>query len=193
MQTTTGARADLDDIERRLQPRLVREAALDDLNELFRSGHPPEPPPSGFLSGALVATTVARPLDALAGRLKDVYMPWLGKSFAPERGEGINVLQSSARSHMKVLWPAYEPRETTNSTLEAFSFRTRVAPGALDPNVDVLKIDYDFEANPSFIIRNVLDELVQIDDGLYLGKILYRMRNATSAIGFFSLGSGNGA
>jgi hypothetical protein len=34
----------------------------------------------------------------------------------------------------------------------------------------VLKIDYDLNGNPLFTVRRVLDELVQIDDNLYLGK-----------------------
>ena len=181
--------ADLDDVERRLHPRLVREAALEDLNDLFRSGRPPDPPPTGFLAGALVATTVTRPLDALARKLKDVYMPWLGKSFDRDKHEGVNVLKANALKPMKLLRPSYEPESQHGERVEAFPFRTRLAPGAIDESVQVLKIDYDFDANPSFLIRHVLDELVQIDDDLYLGKILYRMRNATSAIGFFSLRS----
>jgi hypothetical protein len=32
-----------------------------------------------------------------------------------------------------------------------------------------------------------LDELVQVDDGLYLGKILYRTSSRYHPIGFFSL------
>jgi hypothetical protein len=34
----------------------------------------------------------------------------------------------------------------------------------------VLKIDYDRPGNPRLSIRRVLDELVQLDGGLYLGK-----------------------
>lgn len=181
--------ADLEDIQRRLHPRLAREAALEDLNSLFRSARPPEPLPSGFLAGSVVTTTIARPLDAFSRWLKSLYMPWLGKTFDPDRAAGTNVLKPAARSQMKVLWPKYEPRETPGGTLEAFSFTTRIAPGRLDPTVDVLKIDYDLDENPSFIVRHVLDELVQIDDDLYLGKILYRMRNATTAVGFFCLRS----
>jgi hypothetical protein len=64
-----------------------------------------------------------------------------------------------------------------------------VAPGELDPGVDVLKIDYDFDANPDFVIRRILDELVEVDAGLYLGKILYRWKGTFRPIGFFSLES----
>mgnify|MGYP006174464395 FL=1 len=57
----------------------------------------------------------------------------------------------------------------------------------IDPGLQVLKIDYDSDANPTFMIRRILDELVQLDDGLYLGKILFRTKRAWHPIGFFSL------
>ena len=187
MQTATRQGQTLSDISRRLQPRVMRVDALSDLDELFRSGRPPEPPPRGFLPGELITMSMTRPTDAFVRWLSGMYMPWLGKSFDPDSAGGINVLQAGARSQMKLLWRGYEPRRNADGNLEAFPFRTRIAPGRLDPQVDVLKIDYDFEANPDFIIRHILDELVQIDDGVYLGKILYRLRDSWHAIGFFSL------
>ena len=189
MQTDarTDTRSTLSEIQGRLHPKAVRADALAELDSLFRGGTAPHPQPDGFLPGDLVTMSVTRPSDAFVRWVSGHYMPWLGKKFDRESDEGINILRPAARSQMKVLWKSYEPRVATDGNLEAFPFKTRVAPGALDPNVDVLKIDYDFEANPSFLIRHILDELVQIDDGLYLGKILYRTRNTWRPIGFFSL------
>jgi hypothetical protein len=62
-----------------------------------------------------------------------------------------------------------------------------VGPGALDPDLEVLKIDYDFEANPGLLIRRILDELVQVGRGVYLGKVLFRLGGRFHPIGFFSL------
>lgn len=186
---TSAAGKDLTDISRRLQPRVMRAEALSDLDALFRSGRPPEPPPRGFLPGELITMSVTRPTDGFVRWVSGMYMPWRGKSFDPDAQSGINILEPSARSQMKVLWRSYEPRRNVDGDLEAFPFRTRIGPGRLDPQVDVLKIDYDFDANPDFLIRHILDELVQIDDDLYLGKILYRLRDAWHAIGFFSLTS----
>ena len=76
----------------------------------------------------------------------------------------------------------------TASRLEAFPYRTSVGPGELDRDVRVLKIDYDFEANPT-LIRHILDELVQIAPGHHLGKVLFRSGNRFHRIGFFSLGA----
>ena len=38
-----------------------------------------------------------------------------------------------------------------------------------------------------FIIRRVLDELVDVGDGMYLGKVLYRLRARFHLTGFFTL------
>ena len=83
--------------------------------------------------------------------------------------------------------PAYQPFLADDGMVDAFRFRNRIEPGTLDPDVKVLKIDYDFEANPGFVIRRILDELVQVDDGLYLGKILFQWRGTLRRLGFFSL------
>ena len=57
-----------------------------------------------------------------------------------------------------------------------------------DPDRSVLKIDYDLEENPSLTVRRVLDELVQIDDNLYLGKAHVRWWwNRWQTVAYFSL------
>jgi hypothetical protein len=48
-------------------------------------------------------------------------------------------------------------------------------------------LDYDLDSNPSPLVRNLRDEVVALDDGLYLGRILYRLRTGHRPIGFFSL------
>ena len=154
---------------------------------MFRSGRAPDPLPEGMLRGALVTTSVWGPADSFVRRVARMWMPWLGKSFDPAALQGVNVLTISARGPMRVLWPSYEPEKETGSQLEAFPFRNRIAPGELDPGVDVLKIDYNFEANPQLIIRRILDELVEVDEGFYLGKILFRRKGAWVPIGFFTL------
>jgi hypothetical protein len=90
---------------------------------------------------------------------------------------------------MRAVWRRYTPEYVGPDRVEAFPFRTRVAPGELDPGVDVLKIDYDFEANPDFMIRRILDELVQVAPGRYLGRVLLRLNGRFRPIGFFSLRS----
>jgi hypothetical protein len=182
----TAARDLLREVGDRLAPDSSRDWAMERLGELFASGRTPAHP-EGFLRGSLVATSTWGPTDALLQRVAAVYMPWLGKSFDPASLSGVNVLKTSARTPMKVLWPNYVPERELADRLEAFPFRTRIAPGELDPDVDVLKIDYNLDTNPTFLIRRILDELVEVDDGLFLGKILMRRRGSWSLLGYFSL------
>jgi hypothetical protein len=175
------------EIEQQLRPAEMRRRSIGELDALFRSGSTPDPRPEGFLPGKLITMSVSRPSDALVRGIAKAYMPWMGKSFDSQQETGVNILIPSAKTPMKGLWPKYEPEREVGDRIEAFPFNTRVAPGELDPEVDVLKIDYDFDANPGFIIRHILDELVQIDDGFYLGKILYRLKGSFRPIGFFTL------
>ena len=184
--TTVGARVRLRQAESLLEPSATRERALAELDDLFRTGTA-GPSPAGFLKGRPITATTWGPLDVIGKRVAAVYMPWLGKSFDPMTGEGFNVLTKTALVPMKVLWPRYRPLREYGGRVDAFRFKTTVAPGTLDPQTDVLKIDYDFDGNPGRIIRNVLDELVQIDVELYLGKVLYRVRSRFRRIGFFAL------
>ncbi len=189
MDTVSESRAHdrLVQIETTLSPSAMRASAIAELDELFRSGSAPEPQPEGFLRGRLITMSVTRPSDAFVRGVGRIYMPWLGKAFDPSTQSGVNVLAPSARRPMKVLWSKYSPERELLDRIEAFPFRTRIEAGAVDPDLGVLKIDYDFEANPDFLIRRILDELVQIDDNLYLGKILFRLRSGWKPIGFFSL------
>jgi hypothetical protein len=182
----TEGRTGLQEVLERLEPRLNRAWAIDRLNSLFAEGRTPESL-DGFLPGGLVTPTLWGPTDAVGRRVTALYMPWLGKRFESSAESGINVLEANARLPMKVLWPSYEAEVVTEERIEAFRFATRVGPGVLDPDVNVLKIDYDSDANPGFIIRRILDELVQISDDLYLGKALYRTKKGWRPLLFFTL------
>ena len=103
-------------------------------------------------------------------------MPWLGKRFDAAAGRGDNVLRSSARLPSKLLWPLYSMGDADGDTA-AFDFETAVEPGKVDPDCEVLKIDYSpVERNPRFTIKPIRDELVEIVPGANLGKILWRSR-----------------
>ena len=182
-----GPRERLERLAARMQPGVNRAVTLEGMDRLFRSGRVPDPLPEGFLPGRLLTTAIWAPLDGLVARIAKVYMPWLGKSFDASASMGLNRFNSSGRVPLKVLFPTYTPERDLGELLEAFPFRNRVAAGEVDPDVQVYKIDYDFEANPGFIIRRILDELVEIEDGLYLGKILFRTGSGFHPIGFFSL------
>jgi hypothetical protein len=179
--------SELEQLIERLDPKLNREWVLQRLQEIFVAGQVPDPVPEGFLRGRLVTMSMSGPFDGGVRRLAHLWMPWLGKSFDPETSSGINILKKGAAAPMKLLWPKHSPRRDLGDRIEAFPFQTWVGAGKVDPEIQVLKIDYDFEANPGFIIRDILDELVQVADRLYLGKVLLRWRGSHQLVGYFSL------
>src|SRR6478736_2783100 len=68
----------------------------------------------------------------------------------------------------------------------ALAFSTIVGPGALDPGIEVLRIDYDLPGNvPPF--RRILDELVEVEPGVYLGQALLRHRGGHRRLAWFTL------
>lgn len=173
----------------RLDPRRNRDMVLARLNEIYRSGTAPDPLPEGFMPGRLLGMSVHPQLDSVVRRIASLWMPWQGKVFDPETMSGVNRFLPNVRIPMKVVFPGYTPEEVTARKIEAFPFRNRVAPGAVDPDLQTFKIDYDFDANPNFLIRRILDEVVQIAPGRLLGKILFRANGRFHLIGYFSLRS----
>jgi hypothetical protein len=178
---------ELDALSDALRPRVNRARILARLDELFRSGRAPDPRPDGAFPGRPLTTMVWGPADRLALRLADLWMPWNGKRFVPASGSGVNRFDRSVLGPMRILWPGYRPERVAGGVVEAFPFRTRIGRGTVDPDVTVLAIDYDVEANPSFLIRRILDELVEVAPGSYLGKVLFRVRGSYHQIGYFSL------
>lgn len=149
---------------------LDRAAARASLNALFRTGTAPVAL-NGRCSGELVLLDIASGLTQLLNAILSAWLPWKGKTFDAARAQGDNLLTNDSRLLAELFNPLYRGFvEDGPFTYRAFKFRTYVAPGLADPDRDVLKIDYDLPENPSATIRRVLDELVQIGDGLYLGK-----------------------
>lgn len=173
----------------RLRPTRNRAEVLARLDAIFHAGTPPDPAPSGFLPGRLLGTSIWTPFDGLVRRIASLWMPWTGKVMDPATSSGVNRFVPSARIPLKAVFPAYSPEPGVPGRIHAFPFRTWVGPGKLDPDLEVFKIDYDFEANPPYLIRQILDELVQIAPGRYLGKVLFRVNGRYHPIGFFALRS----
>jgi hypothetical protein len=164
-----------------------REAALGRLAELFRAGTPPVGL-DGATEGALVGFVIHPAFDRAVAALASRWLPWAGKRFDAAASGGDNLLLASARWPSKLLWPSYRFR-SAGDRLAAFDFRTRVERGALDPETDVLVIDYEpVESNPRLIIRQIRDELVEVAPGIHLGKMLWRHGDARySLLAYFAL------
>jgi hypothetical protein len=165
----------------------TRDEAHESLNRMFRLGEPPEPALDGPYRGLLVTPLTVAATDPLLRAAAKAWNPWVGKRFDARGERGDNLLLRSARLPARLLWPAYRMEEPDAHHLAAFRFRTWTGPGALDPDRDVLKIDYDSAHNPRPLIRDILDELVQVVPGAYLGKVLLRRDRGWRLMGWFAL------
>jgi hypothetical protein len=61
-----------------------------------------------------------------------------------------------------------------------------VTSGRLDPGVEVLRIDYDLPENPP-LLRRIVDELVAVQAGVYLGQAILRRGNGGRRLAWFTL------
>ena len=112
----------------------------------FLAGTAPNPTPDGLYSGTVPGHTVS----------------WLGKKFNAASSTGINV---------------FDDGKDTNGNIiqgERYPFKTSYVKGSRDKNLDVLAIDYNIATNP-FWLRLILDEIVQVAPGQYLGKLEVRI------------------
>ena len=148
-----------------------RKRGFAALNEIFRAGSPPNPPRDGDYIGELVALDVAPGLNQFIEMITSRWMPWKGKSFDAAQASGVNIFTRDSLMLAHIFWPLYRDyKDESADRYRAFTFQTQLAPGLTDPDRQVLKLDYNIQGNPSLSIRRVLDELVQVDTALYLGK-----------------------
>ena len=117
-----------------------------------------------------------------------VWMPWRGKAFDASRSLGFNVITRGFLGPARLIWPLYTRYlYHGKSTFRAFPFQTSLASGTDGPETQVLKLNYDLDMNPRFIIRRMLDELVQVAPGCYLGKAYLRTRRGWKQWAYFTL------
>ena len=148
-----------------------RTEGLAALNVLFRSGMLPAPAPNGRYQGKFLALDLAPGVTQLSEWLANLWMPWLGKTFDASRQTGDNILSKDSYLLARFLNPRYKGFMTDGATsYRAFGFYTYTGPGVADPDRIVYKIDYNLKENPALTVRRVLDEIVQLADGVYLGK-----------------------
>ena len=151
--------------------RVNRAQGFAALNDLFRTGAAPEPRPNGRYAGELIALDIAPGLTQFFQWLTTQWMPWRGKTFNPVHQSGDNIFTRDSYLLARFFNPLYRGFTSDGqSTYRGFAFRTYTAPGLFDADRTVLKIDYNLKENPAPTVRRVLDELVQLDEDLYLGK-----------------------
>lgn len=144
------------------------KAAWAVLDELFRSGVAATP--TGRCQGELLMLDIAPWFTDFAKAVAAMWLPWKGKVFYPQ-GTGENVFTRDSLALAYVWWPFYRGYQSDGAnTYRAFGFHTFMAPGLMDLDQEVLKLDYNLPDNPAPSIRRILDEIVQIEPSLFLGK-----------------------
>ncbi len=160
----------------------------DRLEALFALGTPPGGI-DGPTDGILVCTLTNPLVDLPVRMLTSAWMPWQGKAFDAAAGKGVNRMTLSSQLPLKMLFPLYGMRTAPDDGKLAFDFVTRVEPGAIEPAVNVLVIDYEpVNENPDLVIRQIRDELVELVPDTYLGRILFKLPGGKlTNIGYFAL------
>ena len=141
----------------------------------FVAGLPPSESPDRFYKGS-------------AYLLGNRPVPWMGKSFESTNNKGFNIFTPAGASLLKILTPFYKLfRVNADGNTDAYYFDTSVSQGFRDKQIDTFKLDYDKSENP-FLIRIILDEIVEVGPQEYLGKVHMKVFPGYYAtIGFFGL------
>lgn len=115
-------------------------------------------------------------------------VPWLGKSFERENSRGFNIFTPAGASLLMLMTPFYKQfRKNPDGNTDAYYFMTSAGPAFRDKGIETIKLDYDSPENP-FLIRIVLDEIVEVAPQEFLGKVHVKVFPGYYAtIGFFGL------
>lgn len=164
-----------------------RQIGLDILNRLFRLGTVPRP--DGHYEGELVAISTGLLSDPFFEWLTRIYLPWQGKTFDATAAAGDNVFADNtwSKATEKLGWPEYRvPSDDPPGTVRVFPFRTSVAPGIEEPEIEVLKLDYSAAPNP-LPVRRITDEIVELPGSYILGKAHMRGLREFRRVAVFGL------
>jgi hypothetical protein len=108
------------------------------------------------------------PDGLFSGTVAGQQIVWQGKKFDAKNKTGINVFDKLGK------------------TVERYPFLLSTGTGLADP-IDVIRIDYNIPENPIWL-RMVLDEIVEVEPGHYLGKLHFKVLPGLSfALGYFEL------
>ena len=165
-----------------------RSQGLEALERIFKLGATPTAPLDGFYRGILVCWSINPVVDTVLRSISNAYLPWMGKRFDAASSSGDNALLASSQNLTKVLWPGYKDyQQLEDGNYAGIEFKTFNAPCKLNTEQQCMALDYDSDSNPKLIIRRVLDELVEIVPGAYLGQMLVRTGSNYRHSAYFAL------
>jgi hypothetical protein len=164
-----------------------RTWALAEIERCFAQGQVPETP-DGPLKGRLITTTMGAILDPTFMGVTRLWMPWKGKTIDATAATGRNLFAPSWRPVERLLWRGYDDvRSEADGRFSTFAFTVWTGASETDPGVEVLKIDYEHDESPAFLIRRVLDEVVHVGGGVLLGQALMTWRGRRRRAAWFQL------
>lgn len=167
--------------------RLDRPLGLAELESCFADGKPAEGL-VGFRRGRLVATTVGYGLDGALEAAARLWLPWRGKEFSRQAPQGLNVFTRGGRRAIRIVFPRYRGLTDDERGASGFRFVTSIGPSETHPEASVLRLDYrTVTENPSFPVRRVVDELVHVEPGVFLGQALMEWGGQLRRAAWFSL------
>lgn len=164
------------------------------LHELWLAGDVPSIPPGRTLGknlGRQHSTPAARRTN-LVNRIDD---PWIGKTIGEH--EGYNRLKLHSAPLVYALARKVPPR-LEGRELALFGFDVETTSGAIEPTREVMALKYDpaRHGNPAggiLPLARIRDEIVELIDGLYVARVLYREGGQFKHIGAFALRRIDGA
>lgn len=157
--------------------RLGRANDIDALNALYRLGTVPEGLRGWHLTEPVSWTYFSRGVNGFMNAVTRLvvwrlgWIPSAGKTFDPDSKRGVNMLTNSAAVMAKVVFPFYRFSKIGDMGRRGFEFETYVGPGWIDPDLDVLAIDFKGDKdNPRIVTATTRDECVEIVPGVNLGR-----------------------
>ncbi|HEX2284010.1 MAG TPA: hypothetical protein VHI10_04120 [Mycobacterium sp.] len=175
----------------RVGAQLPDPAAKAELDELFKTSTPAtgvDGQTEGLLVGWVARdTALNRGGKGLHSAAKAVtiglgVLPWLGKRFDAQTKRGTNSL-----SRLGLLARPIAKVRKAGDHYEAFPMTNWVEPGKLDPDTEVLVIDYASLPDNPWPVSRIRDELVEIVPNTYLGKMLWHQGDDYYLLAFFAL------
>lgn len=168
-----------------------QKVGMATLDNIYRRGILP-PPLNGRYWGEFLTSNFNPVVDSWLDAITEIWLPWQGKKFNANTNTGDNIFTNDGLLLAQLIWPLYNSYvpDTRGRSL-AFSFQSSVGQCLLEPDIEVLRLNFDLPVNPQFLIRDLVDQLVQIDDDFYLGKaILKHPEGGWFCAAYFTLKSG---
>lgn len=160
----------------RIDLKKLSNMSFAELDKLYRQLSPPDTLDTlnGRQDGIplAIAGIHRTPLGNLVGLLaRTPFFPWTGKSFSARsliKGSGINRIN------------------LTIAKQEWFAFQTSFKSSLVDHR-PCIHLNYDLRGNP-WLVRQLVDELREVENGLFLGASLLKTRAGKIKLLYFAIG-----